>query len=157
MLEKEMENSIQSLFMEITHQYFVKNFHQLSQWGIHPGQLPMLWLLGTKEGLSQKEIAERLKVKPPTVTMTIRRLEKMNLLSRQQDEKDQRVSRIYLTDEGKECFEKIRGILHRNEELMCRGFDEAEICLMRRFFKQILENVKQISIEDNSDKKGKGK
>lgn len=151
MFEKEMENSIQGLFMGITHQYFLKNFHVFSQWGLHPGQLPMLWLLGTKDGLSQREIAERLKIKPPTVTMTIRRLEKMELLYRKQDEKDQRVSRIYMTDKGRECFGKIREIMRRNEELMFLGFDETEICLIRRFFKQILENVKRISMEDYID------
>lgn len=93
-------NEIQELLMQASHAYFVRLYHQLDEIGIHPGQLPLLRLLDIQDGLSQKEIASRLSLSAPTVTMSIRRLEKNGLVSRQQDQRDQRVSRIYLTDLG---------------------------------------------------------
>ena len=46
---------------------------------IHPSQIPILAILGKNEEYSQKEIAQILGVKPPTVTVSIQRLEKMGM------------------------------------------------------------------------------
>ena len=129
--------------MQASHAYFVRLYHQLDEIGIHPGQLPLLRLLDIQDGLSQKEIASRLSLSAPTVTMSIRRLEKNGLVSRQQDQRDQRVSRIYLTDLGESCAAQIEKILVQNEKVLQRGFNEAELCLLKRFCEQLRENIQQ--------------
>lgn len=53
-----------------------KCFGQMQELGIYPGQIPVLGLLAHKDGLSQREIAEKLHIKPPTVNVTVQRLEK---------------------------------------------------------------------------------
>ena len=92
---EEWEDTVLSLLMRMTHVYFQKSFQQLNSIGLHPGQPPMLWHIFKDEGLSQKELASRLKVKPPTVNVSLQRMEKADYICRRQDEKDQRVSRIY--------------------------------------------------------------
>ena len=67
-----------------------KCFGQMQELGIYPGQIPVLGLLAYKDGLSQREIAEHLRIKPPTVNVTVQRLEKAGFLYREADEKDQR-------------------------------------------------------------------
>ena len=99
-MEQDNEKSIQSLIMEISRMYMEKCFVKLKKVGIHPRQIPILAVLYRRDGCSQKELAQELGVKPPTVTVSIQRLEKNGLLIRRQDEKDQRVSRIYLSDAG---------------------------------------------------------
>ncbi len=42
-----------------------------------------------------KELADKRKVKASTTTVMIKRMEKAGLVERKQDEKDQRVSRIF--------------------------------------------------------------
>ena len=81
--------------------YVEKCFGKLKGLGIHPRQMPILAVLWKEDGCSQKELASQLGVKPPTVTVSIQRLEKIGIIVRKQDEKDQRISRIYLTEEGK--------------------------------------------------------
>lgn len=147
MFDKEMENSLQGLFMKTTHSYFVKNYHQLMSQRIHPGQIPMLRLLHCQDGLSQKEIAKRLHIKPPTVTVTLQRLEKSGYITRQPDEKDLRKIRIYLTEEGQQANERLEKIMRSNEKIMSSGFTESEKCLMQRFLKQLLENIESIPVE----------
>ena len=58
-------------------------------------------------GMSQKELVGKLMVKPPTVTVMIKRMEKSGFIQRKQDEQDQRVSRIYLTELGEETFRRL--------------------------------------------------
>lgn len=151
MMDEKLENSIQGLFMRATHVYFQKNFQLLNEFGLHPGQPPMLWHLFREEGLSQKELACRLKVKPPTVNVSLQRLEKADYICRRQDEKDQRVSRIYLTEKGRELAKRLEGMMAKNEIQMTRNFTEAEICLLSRFLRQLTENIEAIEITKADD------
>lgn len=153
MFDKEMENSLQALFMRITHRYFVKTYNQMMNLGIHPGQVPMLRLLDLKKGLTQKEIAEKLNIRPPTVNVTIRRLEKSELVCRKENEKDRRSSLVFLTEKGQELTTEIKKVMKKNEDIMFRGFSETEQSLLRRFFKDILGNLAQIEVEEKKERR----
>lgn len=75
-MENDNEKSIQRLIMEISRMYMEKCFGKLKSLGIHPRQMPILAVLWKEDGCSQKELASQLGVKPPTVTVSIQRLEK---------------------------------------------------------------------------------
>lgn len=140
-MEQDNEKSIQSLIMEISRMYMEKCFVKLKKVGIHPRQIPILAVLYRRDGCSQKELAQELGVKPPTVTVSIQRLEKNGLLIRRQDEKDQRVSRIYLSDAGNAIIREGMQLVREGEKQILSGFSESELCLMRRFCQQIKENI----------------
>ncbi len=142
------------LFMQASHAYFQKSFQQLNNIGLHPGQPPMLWHIFEEEGLSQKELARRLQVRPPTVNVSLQRMERADYICRRQDEKDQRVSRIYLTEKGRQLASRIGVIMKANEEQITRGLTEAEVCLLSRFLKQLIANIGSIEIVDTIEKKG---
>ena len=122
------------MFMRIDRRFMGKCF----------GQIPVLGLLAYKDGLSQREIAEHLRIKPPTVNVTVQRLEKAGFLFRKADEKDQRVSRIYLTEKGKQAKERGMKRVEENEKILFDGFSDAELCLLRRFLEQITANIDKI-------------
>lgn len=148
MIECEVGDSLQGMFLQLTHSYFHKMYHQVSNLGLHPGQVPILHVLYKQEGLSQRELARMLNIKPPTVTVTIRRMEKAGFVKRYQDEADQRISRIHLTHKGRESFLQVKEIMQANEKAVFSDFSETEICLIRRFFKQMRENIEKISVEE---------
>ena len=68
--------------MEISRMYMEKCFGKLKSLGIHPRQMPILAVLWKEDGCSQKELASQLGVKPPTVTVSIQRLEKIGIIVR---------------------------------------------------------------------------
>lgn len=76
--------------------------------GGHPGQAGLLWALGAGEGISQRELAEKVRLSPPTVTAMLQKLERAGLVERHADERDQRVTRIRLTDEGRTLDRDLR-------------------------------------------------
>ena len=133
----EHKDSFLSMFMRIDRRFMGKCFGQMQELGIYPGQISVLGLLAYKDGLSQREIAEHLRIKPPTVNVTVQRLEKAGFLYREADEKDQRISRIYLTENG---MKKVR----ENEKILLDGLSETELCLLRRMLEQITENIDKI-------------
>ena len=128
------------MFMRIDRRFMAKCFGQMQELGIYPGQIPVLGLLAHKDGLSQREIAEKLHIKPPTVNVTVQRLEKAGFLYREADEKDQRISRIYMTEKGKQAKESGMKKVQDNEKILLDGFSEEDLCLLRRFLDQITEH-----------------
>lgn len=136
--------SFLAMFMRIDRRFMGKCFGQMQELGIYPGQIPVLGLLAYKDGLSQREIAEKLRIKPPTVNVTVQRLEKAGFLYREADEKDQRISRIYLTEKGKQAKENGMKKVKENEKILLSGLSDAELCLLRRMLEQITENIDKI-------------
>jgi len=142
--EKNKEPSLQALYMEINRRYAKKCLYQMEQFGIYPGQIPVLKLLKEKDGRSQKELAQLMHVKPPTIHVMIQRLEKAEMVCRRQDEMDQRVSRIYLTERGRELLAQAMETIRENEKVLFGNFSEEELALIRSFFQKILVNIEEL-------------
>lgn len=95
------------IFGEIMRLHYVRLHSLLDEVGLYPGQSRLLFVLVHHgDGLSQREISEKLNIAPATLTVMIKRMEKAGLIYREQDRMDQRVSRVYVTDEGREVFKE---------------------------------------------------
>lgn len=77
------------------HNMFKKN-------DLHQGQAHLLGTIAENDGLSQGELSEILDIRPSSTTEAVLKMEKSGWIERRQDEKDQRVMRIYITAAGKE-------------------------------------------------------
>jgi len=73
----------------------------MSEIGIHCGQGIALRQLWRKDGVTQSELAHGLHVAPATVTIALQRMERIGLVERRPDKRDQRVTRVFLTDRGR--------------------------------------------------------
>jgi MarR family transcriptional regulator, organic hydroperoxide resistance regulator len=83
---------------------------RLAPLGIHAGQDRLLQELWREDGITQRELIERLSVEPPTVTGILQRLEREGLLSRRPDHDNRRVQRVYLTDSGRKLEPPVRKV-----------------------------------------------
>jgi Transcriptional regulators len=93
---------------------------------LFPGQIPILALLNKNDGCIQKEIGENLRFKPASITDSLKRMEKALLIIRKQDEKDLRITRVYITDTGRQQLEKAIDISNRLEDICFAGFTKEE-------------------------------
>lgn len=112
---------------------------------LHPGQPPLLFQLSRRDGQSQKELAEKLRIKPATVTVMLNRMEKNGLVKRRPDERDQRISRVFLTEKGRKAHEQVREVLKTIEVQCFARFTPEEKVLLRRFLLHMYENMKAIA------------
>lgn len=140
--EEKDDKTAQGLIMELVHMYFLKIYNQMEGYGLHPGQVAAMKELQKKEGMSQRELADALHIKPPTVAVSIKRMEKGGFVERRPDEKDQRIIRIYLTEYGKKVNDEISELLKENEKVLFKEFEEGEIYLFKRFLKQMIGNIR---------------
>ncbi len=135
------KDSLYHIFLEILRLHYYRTHVLLDEVGVYPGQPPMLFVLSKEDGQSQKELANKLNLKPATITVMLKRMEKANLVERRQDPEDQRVSRVYITEQGKEIYEKVNKIMKNLEEECFGNFTVEEKVILRRLLMQIRENL----------------
>lgn len=75
---------------------------------IHHGKGRILSVLFHHEGMTQKELAEHISVRPQSLSDSLARLEEEGLICRERSEKDKRELLLFLTDRGKTHAEEIR-------------------------------------------------
>ena len=83
---------------------------------MHPGKMRILSILYREDGQTQRDIADTLGIRPPSLSEVLYKMEESGLIERRMNEKDRRQSLVFITEEGRrttECFlerkdEKIR-------------------------------------------------
>ena len=131
-------------------QYCENKFQSL---GIGPGQVPILMELGRHGQLSQRDLAEKVRVTPATISGTLKRLERGGVIVRTGAEDDARVSLVSLSEQGKTLMQEARGVFAEADAMLVRGFDESEQQELISFIHRMLENV-QNGLETEFHKEG---
>ena len=109
--------------------------------GLKPSQAGILFILNCEGELSQRSLADKIGIKPPSMTVALRKLEERGYIRREQDEKDQRIVRIRLSEKGRECIESLKGIMSDMEEVLYQGITSEEMMLFRRLVLEMRENL----------------
>ena len=108
---------------------------------LNPSQAGILFILNSHGRLSQRQLAQKIGITPPSMTVTLRKLEELGFIHKEPDEKDQRIIRIRLSEAGKECIEKLKSIMDEMEEILYQGFSVEEKLLFRRLLLAMRENL----------------
>ena len=94
--------------------------------GLTTGTFPALLELWESDGLTQKQLVERLDIEQATMVNTRARMERDGLIIRKKDANDGRVQRIWLTERGQDLRDPaIEAAMAENlETLSCLSEDE---------------------------------
>lgn len=114
---------------------------ELESEGLYPGQPQLLFTLYKTDGISQREIAEKLKIKPATITVMIKRLEKSDFLFKKFDEKDRRVSRIFLSEKGYAACERLKVIFRKIDRICLENFTDKETETLNNLLFKVKTNL----------------
>jgi DNA-binding MarR family transcriptional regulator len=102
----------------------------------------LLTVLDRRDGLSQGEFTQEHELDPSRVTRTAQSLEADGLIRRERDVEDNRVMRMYLTEEGSRVLDRLPEI---NEQLRSRVhsvLSEEEFEELRRMLGLLAEAMK---------------
>lgn len=135
------DNSMNEILMQLMHGHFLRAHSYFEKIGLHPGQTKLLLMLRKLNGLSQREICDELNVKPSTIAVMIKRMEKTELIERKNDEHDQRISRVFITDKGMEICKTLEDINSEIEKECLKNFTEEEIEISKQFLIRMRDNL----------------
>ena len=134
--------SIDFLIAQVGRLHHKRAHALLEELGLYHGQPRLLLALWREEGQTQSELAARLHVRPATITKMLQRMAEAGFVERRRDSRDQRVVRVYLTEEGHAVREQVRQVWEQMEREVLEGFDEAERRQLRVFLFRIRENLR---------------
>ena len=97
--------------------------------------------LAREDGCSQLELVHRTHLKPPTVSVTLKRLESEGLVERKSDPIDQRVTRVFLSEQGREHSRRVRERLKDLDAELMQGFSEEETQQLLHFLARMRDNI----------------
>ena len=137
--------SLDRMLAQICRLHHARAHVLLDKIGLWRGQPPLLNSLHEQEGLTHTELATQLRVVPATMTKMLQRMEKAGFVQRQPDVEDQRVSRVYLTDVGREIQAEMLEVLRALAEETFDGFTLEERVLLRRLLLQVHENLIRVT------------
>lgn len=118
--------------------------------GIYFGQPPILKYLSEHENATQKEIAEFLRISPPSVATSLKRMEESGLVVRLENKKDARRNTVKLTKKGKELHSFAENTFMRINDIAYKGFTEEEMDLMVTFLERMNKNLTDFVKEDKN-------
>ena len=124
---------------------------RMEQWaglGLTMTQVRVLYTLQMEDGLAAGELAERLNVRPSTVTRIVDRLVRNKLVARDLDESDRRLVRHRLTTKGADVFRELQSM---GRERLTRVFDRLDDRQVERVveaLQDLIEAVEAVASEE---------
>ncbi|MGI6366941.1 MAG: MarR family winged helix-turn-helix transcriptional regulator [Anaerolineae bacterium] len=133
---------IAHLIPRITHRYHRRIQRMLDDLGLHRGQPLLLAVLWEREGLMHTELSEYLGVTPATITKMAQRLEQSGFIYREPDSVDQRISRVYLTEQGRAVRQQVDAVFDSLESQMMTGFSGEERAQFQDYLTRVAHNLR---------------
>jgi len=117
---------------------------RIAPYGVARGQWYFLRVLWTKDGLSQRELSERVGMMEPTTVIALRSMEKAGLIRRVRSTDDRRVTHVRLTPKAKRMRDGLlklaRGINAQADE----GISRDDIAVFRRVIMRMTKNLDKV-------------
>lgn len=111
------------------------------KYDLKPGQAGILFVLNQEGEMSQKKLAKKMHLTPPTITSAIQKMEKMGYIQRKVDAEDQRVQLLRITEKGSACIDQIYMVGKQMDEMVFKGMSLEEKLLLKRMLVQVRDNL----------------
>ena len=108
--------------------------------GVLKRDVVLPFLLCSRDGMKQKEIADEIRVSPSTLSEMINRLVEDGYVERKADEDDRRAKTLFLTEEGKKRAEYMLTQITLVVDRLFVNLDKDEKCQLIRLLDKLVGN-----------------
>lgn len=116
---------------------------RLKRMGLYTGQEMLLLSLQREDGMTQSQLATLHHLDLSTITRVVGRIESSGLVELRPDPADARISRVYLTEKGRNLCEPAWQVWLDLEKQLTRGLTDTEQVLLRRLLETVAGNLEQ--------------
>ncbi|MCA9820705.1 MAG: winged helix-turn-helix transcriptional regulator [Nitrosarchaeum sp.] len=106
--------------------------------GMGLAQSKVIYALSLQPGMTQRELADKVGIETPTLVVMIDKLEKEHLVKRQNDKRDRRIKRIFITTKADRLVDSMIQSALSIKKIATKNIPENDV-------KHILENLNKIS------------
>jgi MarR family transcriptional regulator, organic hydroperoxide resistance regulator len=112
--------------------------------GVTRGQWYFLRVLWSQDGVSQRELSERVGMMEPTTVIALRGMEKAGLIRRVRNADDKRKAQVWLTAKAKRLRPRLLALARRINDEALAGVTGAELATFRRAIAKMTANLDRI-------------
>jgi DNA-binding MarR family transcriptional regulator len=115
--------------------------HRSHRFTFGHGQSKLLWLISRHGGVSQRDLAEMMRIRPASLGELLAKLASGGFVERQTDSEDKRLVNVFLTPKGRheiaDCQDEHEGFA----EAIFESFTGDEKAQLSRLLKKLIESI----------------
>lgn len=151
--KKKNGNGAQDFAPQDSAGYLVRDAHRAFQhmlekriapFGVTRGQWYFLRVLWTKDGVSQRELSERVGMMEPTTVIALQSMEKAGLVRRERSTEDKRKAQVWLTPKAKKLKARLLPVARHITMQAREGVTRAEFELFRDVIARMTANLDKL-------------
>ncbi|HZG32599.1 MarR family transcriptional regulator [Sphingopyxis sp. YF1] len=108
---------------------------------VSAGQWRFLRQLWREDGITQRELSERVGMREPTTVVALKGLEKAGFITRKKTEDDRRKTFIFLTPHARKLELVLAPMNAEIHEIATRGLSDDEVEVLQRLMRRVIENL----------------
>jgi len=117
---------------------------RIAGYGLKRGQWYFLRVLWTQDGLSQRELSDRVGTMEPTTVIALRSMEKAGLIRRVRSEDDKRRAQVWLTPKAKRLRDELLSVARGITDAAEAGATREDLAHFRRIITRMTANLDRI-------------
>ena len=138
-----LENFAPYLMNRIIGRYNAALSSEMTKIGLTTPQIRSLAVLSLIDGILICELAVYANVQQSTLTRALEALDKTGLIRRVQDENESRATRLFITDAGREVYERLWPHMSKASDAMFKGINDTERRAFVASLQTILRNIRK--------------
>ena len=135
------QNTLPFIITQITTTYRNLLEKSMVDLGLHSGQVFILIELWNIDGISQIELANKLKVSAPTINKMVKSLTQNEFVSCRRDESDTRIVKVFLTTKGVEIKPQVEQQWLQIEQKIVQNLTETEKLVLGQLFEKLKDGL----------------
>ena len=135
------EDTVGFLLWDTTRAFTTRFSKRIASHGVTFGLWPFLRALWEEDGLTQRQLSERVRMKGPTTVAAVNRLEARGLVRRTHNEQDGRKINVFLTPEGRRIYDLVMPEVAAINRQGVDGLSEAEQEELKRLLRGLRGNM----------------
>jgi DNA-binding MarR family transcriptional regulator len=133
--------------------YLVRDAHRafqkvlerrIAQFGVSRGQWYFLRVLWQEDGLTQRELSDRVGTMEPTTVIALQSMERAALISRVRRSDDRRKTRVFLTPAGRRLSRELLPVARAITRAAERGIPARDLAVFRRTVAHLTLNLDRL-------------
>ena len=141
MLEYDFENSVGYWVCQAAHSIQRAFNDELAPQGVTYRQAQVLGCLALEGPLSQTELADRMRIEPPTLVGILDRMERDGWIRRDGDKEDRRRKLVQPTPAAKPVWSKIVAAAKRMRSRATRGMTATQLAQLKKLLGMVQNNL----------------
>ena len=141
MLEYDFENSVGYWVCQASHALLRAFNEELAPQGVTFRQAQVLGCLALEGRLSQTDLAERMRIEPPTLVGILDRMERDGWIRRDGDKSDRRRKLVEVMPAAKPAWTKIVTVAKRVRSRATRGMTPTQLAQLKKLLAAVQANL----------------